>query len=96
MPLLARGQGLVQSAGLTSIDGTLIVIFRFKAVRRLNIIHQIIHRIFWIRLIENNGSVKLFSSYGGYGDGAHERDFIYVDDVVKMNLWFFTLGNIEG
>lgn len=39
--------------------------------------------------LENNGTVKLFSSYGGYGDGAHERDFIYVDDVVKMNLWFY-------
>jgi len=39
--------------------------------------------------LEETGVVKLFSSYGGYGDGAHERDFIYVDDVVKMNLWFF-------
>lgn len=39
--------------------------------------------------LENEGVVKLFSSYGGYGDGAHERDFIFVDDVVKMNLWFF-------
>ncbi len=39
--------------------------------------------------LEDNGAVKLFSSYGGYGDGAHERDFIYVDDVVKMNLWFY-------
>lgn len=39
--------------------------------------------------LENNGIVKLFSSYGGYGDGAHERDFIFIDDVVKVNLWFY-------
>lgn len=39
--------------------------------------------------LENDNTVKLFSSYGGYGDGAHERDFIYVDDVVKMNVWFY-------
>lgn len=39
--------------------------------------------------LESSGTVKLFSSYGGYSDGAHERDFICVDDVVKMNLWFY-------
>lgn len=39
--------------------------------------------------LENDGVVKLFSAYDGYGDGAHERDFIFVEDVVKMNLWFF-------
>ncbi|OGT45795.1 MAG: ADP-glyceromanno-heptose 6-epimerase [Gammaproteobacteria bacterium RIFCSPHIGHO2_12_FULL_38_11] len=39
--------------------------------------------------LESNGIVKLFSSYGGYGDGAHERDFVFIDDVVKMNLWFY-------
>ncbi|MBS0351781.1 MAG: ADP-glyceromanno-heptose 6-epimerase [Proteobacteria bacterium] len=32
--------------------------------------------------------VKLFSGYGGYGDGEQLRDFIFVDDVVKVNLWF--------
>ena len=39
--------------------------------------------------LENEGVVKLFSSYGGYGDGEHQRDFIFVDDVVNMNLWFY-------
>lgn len=39
--------------------------------------------------LEGSGVVKLFSSYGGYGDGAHERDFIFVEDVVKVNLWFY-------
>lgn len=39
--------------------------------------------------LEKDGRVKLFSAYGGYDDGEHQRDFIYVDDVVKMNLWFY-------
>ena len=35
------------------------------------------------------GKVKLFGEYGGYGPGQQERDFVYVDDVVAVNLWFF-------
>jgi ADP-L-glycero-D-manno-heptose 6-epimerase len=29
------------------------------------------------------------TEYGGYGPGAQMRDFISVDDVVAVNLWFF-------
>ncbi len=35
------------------------------------------------------GKVKLFGEYGGYGPGEQRRDFIFVDDVVAVNLWFF-------
>lgn len=38
--------------------------------------------------LENGITVKLFSGCDGYGDGEQERDFIYIDDVVNMNLWF--------
>jgi len=34
------------------------------------------------------GKVKLFGEYGGYGPGGQTRDFIHVDDVVAVNLWF--------
>ena len=34
------------------------------------------------------GKVKLFGEYGGYGAGGQTRDFISVDDVVAVNLWF--------
>ena len=34
------------------------------------------------------GKVKLFGEYGGYASGAQSRDFVYVDDVVAVNLWF--------
>ncbi len=35
------------------------------------------------------GKVKLFGEYGGYPQGGQMRDFVYIDDVVAVNLWFF-------
>lgn len=36
-----------------------------------------------------DGKVKLFGEYGGYAAGEQKRDFVSVDDVVAVNLWFF-------
>lgn len=35
------------------------------------------------------GKVKLFGGYGGYAAGGQMRDFVFIDDVVAINLWFF-------
>jgi ADP-L-glycero-D-manno-heptose 6-epimerase len=35
------------------------------------------------------GKVKLFGEYGGYAAGEQQRDFVFIDDVVAVNLWFF-------
>ena len=35
------------------------------------------------------GKVKLFGAYGGYPAGGQMRDFVFIDDVVAVNLWFF-------
>jgi ADP-L-glycero-D-manno-heptose 6-epimerase len=35
------------------------------------------------------GKVRLFGEYGGWGAGEQKRDFVFVDDVVAVNLWFF-------
>jgi ADP-L-glycero-D-manno-heptose 6-epimerase len=35
------------------------------------------------------GKVKLFGEYNGYGAGEQTRDFVSVEDVVKVNLFFF-------
>jgi ADP-L-glycero-D-manno-heptose 6-epimerase len=35
------------------------------------------------------GKVKLFGAHEGYAAGEQQRDFIFVDDVVAVNLWFF-------
>ncbi|MES2770906.1 MAG: ADP-glyceromanno-heptose 6-epimerase [Pseudomonadota bacterium] len=37
---------------------------------------------------QTQGKVKLFAGCDGYADGAQQRDFVYVDDVVKVNLHF--------
>ena len=34
------------------------------------------------------GKVKLFEGHDGYANGEQSRDFVYVDDVVKVNLHF--------
>ena len=38
--------------------------------------------------LRETGRVKLFGEYGGFGPGQHARDFVFVDDVVAVNLWF--------
>ncbi|MFC5302662.1 ADP-glyceromanno-heptose 6-epimerase [Azospira restricta] len=35
-----------------------------------------------------DGKVKLFEGSHGYGPGEQRRDFVYVGDVAKVNLWF--------
>jgi ADP-L-glycero-D-manno-heptose 6-epimerase len=35
-----------------------------------------------------HGKVKLFGEYNGYAAGMQSRDFVFVDDVVAVNLWF--------
>ena len=37
----------------------------------------------------SEGKVKLFGEYNGYAAGEQTRDFISVEDVVKVNLFFF-------
>jgi ADP-L-glycero-D-manno-heptose 6-epimerase len=42
------------------------------------------------------GKVKLFGEYGGYLAGAQMRDFVFIDDVVAVNLWYFDHPNVSG
>jgi ADP-L-glycero-D-manno-heptose 6-epimerase len=42
------------------------------------------------------GRVKLFEGADGYRDGEQRRDFIYVDDVVAVNLWFLERRDVSG
>jgi ADP-L-glycero-D-manno-heptose 6-epimerase len=36
----------------------------------------------------NEGKVKLFKGCDGYGNGEQKRDFVYVEDVARVNLFF--------
>lgn len=43
-----------------------------------------------------SGKVKLFEGSGGYGNGEQRRDFISVEDVVKVNLFFLDHPDSSG
>ncbi len=39
--------------------------------------------------LQQGNVIKLFGACDGYEKGEQRRDFIYVEDVVKLNLWFW-------
>jgi len=39
--------------------------------------------------VQKGENPKLFEGCDGYGDGGQMRDFVYVEDVCKVNLWFW-------
>jgi ADP-L-glycero-D-manno-heptose 6-epimerase len=46
--------------------------------------------------LPKTGIVKLFEGCDGYGNGEQRRDFVYVDDVVNVNLWFMDHPQTSG
>jgi ADP-L-glycero-D-manno-heptose 6-epimerase len=46
--------------------------------------------------LKSEGKVRLFVGSDGYRDGEQRRDFIYVDDVVAVNLWFLERRGVSG
>ncbi len=44
----------------------------------------------------DTGKVRLFEGCDGYGNGEQRRDFIYVGDVVAVNLWFWQNQDKSG
>jgi len=43
-----------------------------------------------------DGEARLFSGTDGYADGEQLRDFVYVDDVCDVNLWFLDNPQVSG
>jgi ADP-L-glycero-D-manno-heptose 6-epimerase len=41
-------------------------------------------------------TARLFAGCDGYADGEQQRDFVYVGDVVDVNLWFLDHPNQSG
>ncbi|MBS0358716.1 MAG: ADP-glyceromanno-heptose 6-epimerase [Proteobacteria bacterium] len=46
--------------------------------------------------IKEQGFVKLFEGCDGYENGGQRRDFIYVGDVVAVNIWFWQHRDKSG
>jgi ADP-L-glycero-D-manno-heptose 6-epimerase len=42
--------------------------------------------------IKEQGKVRLFGGSGGYGNGEQRRDFVYVGDLARLNLYFAQVG----
>jgi ADP-L-glycero-D-manno-heptose 6-epimerase len=48
------------------------------------------------RQVRETGEARLFAGCDGYGDGEQRRDFIYVADVVAVNLWLLDNPRVSG
>jgi ADP-L-glycero-D-manno-heptose 6-epimerase len=46
--------------------------------------------------IKDSDELRLFEGCDGYGNGQQLRDFIYVGDVVDINLWFLDHPQVSG
>jgi ADP-L-glycero-D-manno-heptose 6-epimerase len=46
--------------------------------------------------LKDTGKVKLFGAHAGYGAGEQSRDFVFVGDVVAVNLWFLQHPDRSG
>ena len=49
-----------------------------------------------VNQFRETGKVKLFGEYGGYAPGQQSRDFVFVGDVVAVNLWFLQHPDQSG
>jgi ADP-L-glycero-D-manno-heptose 6-epimerase len=48
------------------------------------------------RELEQGDTIHLFRGIEGYGDGEQRRDFVHVDDVVGVQLWFLDHASVSG
>jgi len=46
--------------------------------------------------LQQSGELRLFEGSAGFGDGEQRRDFVYVDDVVRVNLWLLEHSEVSG
>lgn len=44
----------------------------------------------------SGNTLTLFKGIDGYRDGLQRRDFVYVDDIVDVNLWMRENSNVSG
>lgn len=46
--------------------------------------------------VQRGENIELFGEYDGWAAGMQSRDFVHVDDVVSVNLWFWEHPELSG
>ena len=46
--------------------------------------------------MQEGGKLRLFAGSGGYASGEQRRDFVFVEDVVAVNLWMQANSRVSG
>lgn len=62
----------------------------FHKGKMASVIYQLYYQL------KKTGVINLFKGIDGYEDGEQKRDFIYVDDVAKVNLFFYNHSDKNG
>ena len=50
---------------------------------------SVIHH--FTRQLKETGTIRMFEGSGGYADGEQRRDFVFVDDLARINMFFACL-----
>ncbi|HEX9009802.1 MAG TPA: ADP-glyceromanno-heptose 6-epimerase, partial [Holophagaceae bacterium] len=58
--------------------------------RMMSVLHQL------LRQLKEQGVCRLFEGTDGYGDGGQLRDFVFVEDIVAINLHFGGSASAKG
>lgn len=80
---------------LPTIDSTVVGLRYFNAYgpreqhkgRMSSVLHH------FTKQMKETGAIRMFQGSGGYGDGEQRRDFVYVRDLCRMNLFFAGIGD---
>ena len=80
---------------LPTIESTVVGLRYFNAYgprelhkgRMASVIHH------FTQQMKETGTIRMFQGSGGYGNGDQRRDFVYVRDLCRMNLFFAGIGD---
>lgn len=80
---------------LPTIESTVVGLRYFnvygKRERHKGRMSSVVHH--FSNQLRDTGTIRMFQGTGGYSDGEQRRDFVYVRDLCRMNLFFAGIGD---
>lgn len=80
---------------LPTIESTIVGLRYFNAYGKRELhkgrMASVMHH--FMKQLKETGVIRMFQGSGGYADGEQRRDFIYVRDLCRMNIFFAGLGD---